>query len=889
MKRNKNVNNNNFILDNFISHESKKVYSKQTFIYGWGRNDNGELGLGSNQNIMIPTPIKSLKNKIISAVCSGGKNSMLLSNEGKVYICGSGMFGMLGHNKSSNIQSITKKFQLLSEIDGESEFISEIACAEFHSLCLNDKGHIFAWGGNLYNKLGQHLSLMGKPFKISSLITKKIISISCGDHHSCALSNTGEIFTWGGGGKSYNRGQCGHGDLKDVDNPKRVEFFNNNKVTKISCGGYHTVVLCEDGKVFGFGKGEFGQCGYGESRDTSTPQLVRFNLRMIEIYENPTTNANNNHNEGFEPLTTLKNPNLQVKTTTELHIVDIKCGGEHSLILSQSGRVYSFGHGYHGQLGLGNNRNCTVPIIVKALTNKQIVQIAAGWSHSMVLTSEGNLYVSGCGKYGELGLEGDGKVNKCNFTFLKCASELNISRIYAGGHHSWLITDNNVPERIGFQMPEPLRPSNYRVKRNNTNGTNKGFSPRSEHIKDINSFQEESEIDVDASSNENTRNIDMSNKHNESEEYKNDLLINNEKQEQLDVDDIEKYLEVSDEQKNVGSNEYNQIYQNSNEQEGDENENEEEEEEEEEENEHEEGEDNENEEVEENEHEEEEDNENEEVEENEHEEEEDNENENEEKEEHENEDNNNSIQNQHKTNSVSSNNINDYITKKRPPNPNLNTFVNYEMLLNNLSKISNDKLQLQIIYTDLKCSHRFVYFEIPKENKYFNTPLKDIDTTFQNYFSKDKANINYKLEDDRTMYKTLADPNQQTISIIKILYKELLNFQILANDEANIRQFSLAIVYDYSNNQKLKQIQDTIIQTKEIEQTKPPYDIVLVNEEDIHTNTTENILSDWINDMYKHFNDLFTNHNNSNNENELMLPKFLEMRPNCFAAKYISY
>ena len=212
------------------------------------------------------------------------------------------------------------------------------------------------------------------------------------------------------------------------------------------------------------------------------------------------------------------------------------------------------------------------------------------------------------------------------------------------------------------------------------------------------------------------------------------------------------------------------------------------------------------------------------------------------------------------------------------------------MLLNNLSKISNDKLQLQIIYTDLKHSHRFVYFEIPKENKYFNTPLNDINTLFQTYFSKDKANITYRIEDDRTMYKSLSNPNQQTISIIKILYKELLNFQILINDETNIRQFSLAIIYDYSFNPKINQLQNTIIQTKEIEQTKPPYEIVLLNEEDIHINTTENILSNWMYDMYNHFIDLFTNHNSNKhvNENELMLPKFLEMRPNCFAAKYIS-
>ncbi len=83
-------------------------------------------------------------------------------------------------------------------------------------------------------------------------------------------------------------------------------------------------------------------------------------------------------------------------------VKDVKCGGDHTVILSTYGRVYTFGHGYTGQLGLGNTKNCERPMIVKSLVRKCINQIAAGWSHTMVLTSEGNLYVTGCGKYGEL-------------------------------------------------------------------------------------------------------------------------------------------------------------------------------------------------------------------------------------------------------------------------------------------------------------------------------------------------------------------------------------------------------------------------------------------------------------------------------------------------------
>ena len=41
------------------------------------------------------------------------------------------------------------------------------------------------------------------------------------------IVDNGEVYSWGGGGVSYNKGQCGHGDLKDYDTPKRIEYFKN--------------------------------------------------------------------------------------------------------------------------------------------------------------------------------------------------------------------------------------------------------------------------------------------------------------------------------------------------------------------------------------------------------------------------------------------------------------------------------------------------------------------------------------------------------------------------------------------------------------------------------------------------------------------------------------
>lgn len=243
--------------------------------------------------------------------------------------------------------------------------------------------------------------------KISSLLAKKITQIACGDYHSTALADTGEIFSWGGGGQ-YNRGQCGHGDLKDQDTPKRIEFFKNRRVTKVVCGGYHTIVLMEDGNLLGFGKGSYGQLGNGVSEDTSLPKLIKFSKKS-HIYEQANVNKNDiTYNYNLNNNTMLNNDESNVNLNnmssyrSPVIIKDVKCGGEHTIVLSSYGRVYTFGHGYTGQLGLGNTKNFDRPMIIKSLIKKTVNQIAAGWSHSMVLTVEGNLYMAGCGKYGEL-------------------------------------------------------------------------------------------------------------------------------------------------------------------------------------------------------------------------------------------------------------------------------------------------------------------------------------------------------------------------------------------------------------------------------------------------------------------------------------------------------
>ena len=426
------------------------ISKKDIFLYSWGKNKYGELGIGTTINVNIPTPVTSLTTKNIISVSSGGRNTLLIREDGNIYLCGNNIFGLLAQEKETiNNELNQKTFKQIKYFQEKGKNIKSISIAEFHCLALDSDGNILGWGGNLFNKLGKAKNfILGIPSEIT--IKNKIASVSCGDYHSCALSEDGILYTWGGGGISYNRGQCGHGNLKDYQNPKKVEYFikNNIKIKKISCGGYHTIVIGENNnmnneeELYSFGKGIFGQLGYGTSEDSSNPKKVLFNKNQIRKYE------------GGE----------------KINIIDIKCGGEHSLFLSSNNNLYACGHGYLGQLGLGNDKNIKSPLIVQSLTNKNVIEIAAGWSHSLVLIDDGNVYSTGCNKYGELGL--GKKSNRYNYTWISKLSKLNIKHISAGGHHSWCLLDNSEPLRRGKKSPEPLLKSNFIMNKKNRKMSN---------------------------------------------------------------------------------------------------------------------------------------------------------------------------------------------------------------------------------------------------------------------------------------------------------------------------------------------------------------------------------------------------------------------------------
>lgn len=388
-------------------------------LYCWGKNKDGELSLGHNKAVTIPKPVKGSQNIRIRFLSSGRQHSAFISNDGTLYVCGSALHGKLGIEELTMTSIL--KLQPINFLKGQK--ILDVACGDYHTLCLLDNGDVYAWGGSLHKKLGQR---SGRPAIIPSLSTKKIIALSCGDFHSAALSQNGELYTWGGGGSYFNRGQLGHGHLKDIETPELVTLLKQG-VKKVSCGGYHTLALTLNDEVFSWGSGTYGECGFGEFVDSSSPRLVKIDYEQKGLVF----------------------PIIKPK------VIDVMAGGHHSLLLTSQGYVYAFGYGSHGQLGLKSTINECEPKLVFSLTNKHVVQIAVGWNHSLALTESLDLYSTGYGSSGQLGLGNN--ESKTEFTWVSNLAGKRIKKIFAGGNHSWALLDDENPINLDFKPPSPLR------------------------------------------------------------------------------------------------------------------------------------------------------------------------------------------------------------------------------------------------------------------------------------------------------------------------------------------------------------------------------------------------------------------------------------------------
>ena len=368
------------------SHAPAAVATSSGQLYAFGENGYGQLGNATNNGTVKANPMPALvtlpgASGPVTQIAAGYDHSLALTSSGQLYAFGKNLFGQLG-NATNNGTVKANPTPALVTLPGASGPVTQVAAGFYFSLALTSSGQLYAFGENYVGQLGNATNNgTNNPNPTPALVTLPgasgpVTQIAAGHDHSLALTSSGQLYAFG----ENLFGQLGSATNNGTSNPNPTPALvtlpgASGPVTQIAAGGNHSLALTSSGQLYAFGENYFGQLG----------------------------NATNNST--FNPSPT---PALVTLPGAGGPVTHIAAGYAYSLALTSSGQLYAFGENYFGQLGNAtnngtNNPNPTPKPISLLGAGGPVTHIAAGYAHSLALTSGGQLYAFGENYFGQLG------------------------------------------------------------------------------------------------------------------------------------------------------------------------------------------------------------------------------------------------------------------------------------------------------------------------------------------------------------------------------------------------------------------------------------------------------------------------------------------------------
>jgi alpha-tubulin suppressor-like RCC1 family protein len=350
-------------------------------VYGWGRNELGNLGGDLAKNVFSPTRLSNVPTGRVEAAAVGKGHTLLLV-DGAIFAVGSNKVGQCG---MSGVTDQAHSFRKVKFSGDDEPTIVQIACGESFSVALSDEGYIYTAGSAEYGCLGsgstgEHFIAANKlAFANSHAFAKRTVfchapseqvhrnsdssvkvvpleedirirAIACGKNHTVALeavhadsTESSRVFTWGNG----NYGVLGHGVQADEYRPRLVGALSRIGGAKfVTAGQTCNLLLTQQGHVYYWGKHRT----VGEA--TMRPTLID-------------ALANNQH-----------------------VVTSCGAGGQTVVCSTSASQTVAWGMGSHGELGLGTKKSSSKPTFVEALDGVQVLDVACGYGHTVYVVDE---------------------------------------------------------------------------------------------------------------------------------------------------------------------------------------------------------------------------------------------------------------------------------------------------------------------------------------------------------------------------------------------------------------------------------------------------------------------------------------------------------------------
>ena len=212
-------------------------------VFGFGSNEWGVCGFGHQMVVKEPKIIEELCDKSVIQFYNGYAFALALTSDNKLYGWGRNDLGQLG----LKIVNQTKVHKPVLIEDLNDINIKQISCGSGHTLVLTSDGMVYGWGGNTYGQIGCGIELGENISVIVKLeLLPKIKSIHCSFCQSFALTDNGMVYSWG----SNNWCDLGH-ELKQnecVFEPKLI--INLHNIISICSSSVNTYFLSNESEIY---------------------------------------------------------------------------------------------------------------------------------------------------------------------------------------------------------------------------------------------------------------------------------------------------------------------------------------------------------------------------------------------------------------------------------------------------------------------------------------------------------------------------------------------------------------------------------------------------------------------------------------------------------------
>ncbi|XP_068630724.1 X-linked retinitis pigmentosa GTPase regulator homolog [Battus philenor] len=229
-------------------------------IYAAGCNEEGQLGTGDTEPRTLPQYVE-LNSVVIKQVSAGSNHTAILSEDGRVFVCGSNSEGQLGLGEGTRSCSQLTELKFM-------EKIAFVECGYYHTVFITDRGAVFVTGDNENQKLGipKTVTTVYVPEVIP--INEPIKSACCGANHTFLLSmDESQILAFG----SNEKGQLGMPmEVEYVTAPMVIDMekmFDGYQLKLVACGAMHTAFVTDNGLLYTCGESRHNKLCLEEEDD----------------------------------------------------------------------------------------------------------------------------------------------------------------------------------------------------------------------------------------------------------------------------------------------------------------------------------------------------------------------------------------------------------------------------------------------------------------------------------------------------------------------------------------------------------------------------------------------------------------------------------------------